>query len=49
MRPSRIGQGHLLRGGDDHRSVQRRLLDQGQLNIARARRQVDDQDVQRGL
>ncbi len=49
MRPARIGQGHFLRRRDDHGSIQRRLLDQGQLHVAGAGRQVDDQDVQRLL
>ena len=47
MRPTRIGQRHLLRGRDDNRPVQRRLLDQGQLHVAGAGRQVHHQHVQR--
>ena len=45
-RLARIQQGDVLRRGDDHRAGHRHLLRQGQLDVAGARRQVDDQVVQ---
>ena len=41
----RVDQGNLLRRGDDHHPVQLQLLDQGQLDVAGAGGQVDDQHI----
>ena len=43
---ARVEQGDVLRRGDDHRAGHRHLLRQGQLDVAGARRQVDDQVVE---
>ena len=45
-RLARIEQRHILRGGDDNRPVELGFLAQGELHIARARRQVDQQHIQ---
>ena len=42
----RIDQRDVLRRRDDHRTRQRRLLRHGELRIAGAGRQVDDQDIE---
>ncbi|MCW0460321.1 hypothetical protein NB717_001389 [Xanthomonas sacchari] len=42
----RVQRGDVLRGGDDHRTGHRDLLRQGQLDVAGAGRQVDQQVVQ---
>jgi len=42
-----VEQGDVLRRRDDDRAGQRRLLHQGELRIAGARRQIDDENVER--
>ena len=42
-RPRRVDQRQVLRGRDDHRAGRPRFLDQRQLHVAGAGRQVDDQ------
>ena len=44
-RPRRVDQRQVLRRRDDHRAVRPRLLDQRQLHVAGAGRQVDDQHL----
>ena len=46
QRLARIEQGNILRRGDDHRTGYRHALAQGQLDVAGAGRQIDDQIIE---
>ena len=41
-----VDQRQILRGRDDHRAGQRHLLNEADLDIAGARRQIDHEDIE---
>ena len=43
---ARVDQRHLLRGSDDNRAIQRNRLHDGKLDVARAWRQIEYEDVE---
>ncbi len=43
---ARVHQGHLLRCGDDHRTRDGHILGEGEVDVTRARRHVDEKVIQ---